>query len=85
MSPGLFMPGGVPAIRSTCVRNSTILGERKLFLAKLQILALALVLKYQMLHTYFKASGQFILELKIFKDFLPYGRGGHIGHLTWTV
>ena len=33
----------------------------------------------------FKIIGLPVLEKKIFEGFTIYGRGGHLGHVTWTI
>ena len=33
----------------------------------------------------FKIIGLLVLEKKIFKVFIIYGHGGHLGHVTWTI
>ena len=33
----------------------------------------------------FVKIGPPVLEKKIFKVFTIYGRGGHLGHVTWTI
>ena len=32
-----------------------------------------------------KIIGIPVLEKKRFKDLTVYGRGGHLGHVTWTI
>ena len=38
-----------------------------------------------MLHISLKAVGQFVMEDIFLKNFTIYRRGGHTGHVTWTV
>ena len=40
-----------------------------------------------MLHSKFQGHGPFGFGEEDFLSFLPYmaGRGGHLGHVTWTV
>ena len=33
----------------------------------------------------FKVIGLLVLEKKILKVFTIYGRGGHLGHVTWNI
>ena len=38
-----------------------------------------------MLHTSFVEIGPPVPEKILFKVFTIYGRGGHLGHVTWTI
>ena len=38
-----------------------------------------------MLHAKFQDHKLPVLEKKILKVFKIYGRGGHLGHVTWTI
>ena len=37
-----------------------------------------------MMHAKFQ-DNRTVLRKKVFEGFFTYGRGGHLGHVTWTI